>query len=117
MKYKHREPSVGLDVGSFPSDYISDAIHNTFGVREVARLAGLSPAAVSEWARGKTMLPWSTVMRICKAVGKEEELWIATIYGRVEACERLGFDFHDRKNDAQERDRREREVAERVERE
>jgi len=97
------------------SDKISDAIRNTFGVREVARLTGLSPAAVSLWAAGKSMLPWSTAMRIADAVGHADEMWTATIYDRVSSCERLGFDFYDRANDAQERQRREREVAERGE--
>lgn len=117
MKFKYREPGVGLEVGTMPSDLIADAIFNVVGVRETARLAGVSAAVVSEWAHAKCSLPWSTAMRISKAVGMEDSLWCATICDRVSACERLGFDFHDRLEDAQARDRRERDVAERVERE
>lgn len=117
MKFKYREPGVRLEVGTLPSDFIADAIFNVVGVRETARLAGVSAASVSEWAHGKCVLPWSTAMRIVKAVGQEDSMWTVTLYDRVSACERLGFDFHDRLEDAQARDRRERDVAERVERE
>lgn len=94
MRFTYREPSVALDVGTMLSDLIADAIHNIKGVREVARETGLSPTIVSHWANGKVKLPWSTAMRICESVGKVEDLWTATIYDRVVAAERLGFDFH-----------------------
>jgi transcriptional regulator with XRE-family HTH domain len=107
VKFRYKEPSVGLEVGSLPSDQIGDAIRNVKGVREVARLTGLSPTTVSQWANGKVMLPWSTAMRICDAVGHSESLWTSTLWDRVSACERLGFDFHDRTNDQPEQTRKE----------
>lgn len=38
------------------------------GVRETARRAKLSPGAVSQWIRGKIVLPRSTADRIVAAV-------------------------------------------------
>lgn len=102
MKFRYKEPSVELEPDSQPSDSIKDSIQVRIGVRETARRVGLSSTIVSQWARGRVMLPWSTAMRICDAVGHAESLWTSTLWDRVSACERLGFDFHDRTNDQPE---------------
>jgi len=93
VKYQFHWPSVGLELGTKPSDYISEAIRAK-GIREVARLTGLSPTCVSMWASGKFKLPWDSAMAIMRAVDMEESMWSATIYDRMTAAEKLGWTFH-----------------------
>ena len=93
MKFQFHWPSVGLEVGTLTSDEISDAIHKA-GIREVARRSGLSPTTVSMWASGKFKLPWDSAMAIVQAVDLEEDMWLATLYERMAAAEKLGWTFH-----------------------
>ena len=94
MKFTFRWPSVGLEVGTLFSDEFRDTILTKIGVREMARRCSLSPTTVSLFAAGKIKLPWPTVMSMAAECGLEENLWTATIYDRVDAAEKLGWDFH-----------------------
>jgi DNA-binding transcriptional regulator YdaS (Cro superfamily) len=85
----------------------SDAITNAIalvGCREVARRVMLSPTTVSLFAQGKLALPMDRVLNICDACKLDKSgVWTATIYDRMEACERyFGFRFH--KEDQKGRD-------------
>lgn len=94
MKFTFRWPSVGLEVGTLLSDEFSDTILTKIGVREMARRCSLSPTTVSMFAAGKVKLPWPTVMGMATECGLEESLWTATIYDRMDAAEKLGWNFH-----------------------
>ena len=91
-------------MGTKPSDHIAEAIRAK-GIREVARLTGLSPTCVSMWASGKFKLPWDSAMSIMRAVDMEESMWSATIYDRMTAAEKLGWTF--RPEDATTKEERE----------
>lgn len=92
MKFKYYEPSIALDVSRCPDSVIRQAILDA-GVRKVAGVAGISKTAVSQWASGKSYLPWSTAMKITDAVDKSEWLWTDTTWERLDACAQLGFDY------------------------
>lgn len=94
MKFTFRWPSVQLEVGTLMGDEFGDAIHNKIGVREVARRCNLSPTTVSQFAAGKVKLPWPTMMRMAEECGIEEAVWLETLYDRMAAAEKLGWDFH-----------------------
>lgn len=93
MKFQFNWPGVGLDPGTYTSDEICDAIHKA-GIREVARRSGLSPTTVSMWASGKFKLPWDSAMAIVRSVDLEEAMWLDTLYDRMDAAEKLGWNFH-----------------------
>ncbi len=94
MKIKSRWPSVTLEPGRHTSDAITEAIA-LIGCREVARRIKLSATTVSLFAQGKLALPMDRVLNICDACELDKAgVWTATLYGRIEACERYyGFRF------------------------
>lgn len=49
---------------------------------------------MSLFAAGKVKLPWPRVMGMAIECGLEESLWTATIYDRMDAAEKLGWNFH-----------------------
>lgn len=94
MKLKARWPSVMLEPGTMSSDILTDAIENV-GCREVARRVKMSPTSISQFTAAKLALPMDRVLNICDACELDKAgVWTATIYGRMEACERYyGFRF------------------------